>query len=338
MHIQENIHLRPYNTFGLNYFARYFCEAFSLEDICAAIHFARSRDLNIFVLGGGSNILLTKDFDGLVLKICLLGREIVLETEQSVVLKANAGEQWHALVVECVENNWGGVENLSLIPGCVGAAPMQNIGAYGVELKDVFISLEALNIETGNIETFNKDACDFGYRWSYFKGAGKNRFIILSVTLDLIKNAAVNVQYGAIKETLLYQNIVEPTIQDVSNAVIAIRSSKLPDPKKIGNAGSFFKNPEILTADADLLKKEYPNMPVYLGQNGLVKIPAGWLIEACGWKGKVIGETGCHKDQALVIVNYGHATGQEILQHALQIQKSVLEKFGITIEPEVNLV
>lgn len=338
MNIQENVDLLPYNTFGLSYFTKYFSEVSSLEDIKNVLNFACERKLDLLILGGGSNILLTKDFDGLAIKVCLQGKEIIEENEEHVIVKASAGELWHSLVLFCVENGWGGIENLSLIPGCVGAAPMQNIGAYGVELKDVFVSLEAFNKKTGVVESFDRNACDFGYRWSYFKGAGKDKYIILNVTLSLAKKPTVNIHYGAIMETLSLQGITQPTIKDVSNAVIAIRSSKLPDPKKIGNAGSFFKNPEIPANIALQLKEIHPNMPTYPGQNGLTKIPAGWLIEQCGWKGKIIGQTGCHKDQALVIVNYGHATGVEIVEHAHQVQRSVKEKFGIEIEPEVNLV
>ncbi|HET8963571.1 MAG TPA: UDP-N-acetylmuramate dehydrogenase, partial [Chitinophagales bacterium] len=267
----------------------------------------------------------------------LKGIALIKEDKDTIFIKAMAGEIWHNFVMYCVENNFGGIENLSLIPGCVGAAPIQNIGAYGVELKDVFVELEAMELQTRKIITVDTSTCKFGYRNSIFKQDWKGNYIIISVTLQLQKNPKLNTSYGAIQQTLFQNNINQPTVKDISDAVIAIRQSKLPDPKVIGNAGSFFKNPEVEKTMYDNLKKQFPEIPGYPISDSKIKIPAGWMIEYCGFKGKRIGNTGAHKDQALVLVNYGGATGKEIFNLAMQIQKKVFEKFGVTIEPEVNV-
>ncbi len=290
-------------------------------------------------LGGGSNVLFCKDYEGLVIKNSIKGIQLVSEDEKHVVIKSYSGEVWHDLVMHCVEHNWGGIENLSLIPGTVGAAPMQNIGAYGVELEKVFVELEAFNLHTFELERFTKSQCNFGYRESVFKRALKNQYFIYSVTLVLTKNGKVNCEYGDILQVLKDKGLDEATasIKDVSDAVIQIRSSKLPDPKVLGNSGSFFKNPVIDPTLFDSLKSDYPDIKGFPQEHG-VKVPAAWLIENCGWKGKRIGETGSHAKQALVLVNYGNATGNEVYQLALDIIKSVKDKFDIQLEPEVNII
>lgn len=290
-------------------------------------------------IGGGSNILLCKDYEGLVIRNAIKGIHVELEDDQHVYLKAYSGEVWHDLVVYCVSNNWGGIENLSLIPGTVGAAPMQNIGAYGVELEKCFVELEALDLETLETRVFNKEQCAFGYRESIFKRHLKGKYFIYSVTLRLDKQPKVNVEYGDIKQTLADKGIrlEQAGIKDVSDAVIAIRSSKLPDPKVLGNSGSFFKNPVISNEHFNRLQSEYPEIKGFPQDNG-IKVPAAWLIEQCGWKGKRVGETGSHARQALVLVNYGQATGEEIYRLAMEIIKSVEDKFGVRLEPEVNLI
>lgn len=338
MNIQQNISLKPYNTFGIEAKAKEFVVINSLEELsilCAAFNLSERK---ILILGGGSNVLLTQDFDGMVIKINIKGIEIIKETNEHVWVKAMAGEVWHEFVMYCIDKNLAGLENLSLIPGCVGAAPMQNIGAYGAEIKNTFESLDAIEIETAEIKTFSNVACKFGYRESIFKNEAKNKYIIASVTFKLNKNPNFNTSYGAIQQTLEKQGIKELNVKVISDAVIAIRESKLPNPKELGNAGSFFKNPEIPQAQFESLKLQYPDIVGYPTQNGNIKIAAGWLIEACGWKGKIVGNTGSHKHQALVLVNYGNATGSEIVNLAMEIQKSVEAKFGITIQPEVNII
>lgn len=338
MQIEKNFSLKCYNTFGIEAHCALFCEITNTETLLEVIQNSEFKSIRKLVLGGGSNILFTKDFDGLVLKNSMKGIEVVREDEEYVWVKTAAGEVWHALVLFCIKNNYAGIENLSLIPGCAGAAPMQNIGAYGIELESVFYTLEAIHLQTGEMMTFKKADCNFGYRESVFKNKFKDQFVITSVVLRLNKKPVFNITYGAINETLEKMGVKELSIKTVSDAVIAIRSSKLPDPKVLGNAGSFFKNPEVLKEVFERVQKEYPKMPHYPAPHGLVKIPAGWLIEQCGWKGKRVGNTGSHKDQALVLVNYGNATGNEIYALALDIKKSVKEKFGVEITPEVNLV
>ena len=337
MNIQENISLKPFNTFGLAKNARFFTSVQSEKDLIEALIWAKNKGLEVFILGGGSNILLTQDLNSLVIKIEIEGIEKVKEDSEFVWIKAGAGVIWHDFVMNCIENNWAGVENLSLIPGTVGASPMQNIGAYGIEIKDVFESLIALNRATLELHEFDTAACQFGYRESVFKNDLKNQFIITSVTFKLRKKPVFNLEYGAIKETLAQNQIQEPSLKSVSDAVIQIRQSKLPDPKEIGNAGSFFKNPTVPTEDWMALKKDYPTIPGYEVEAG-IKIPAAWLIEQCGWKGQRFGEIGVHKNQPLVLVNFGNGDGNEIKKLAERIQTSVREKFGIALSPEVNFI
>jgi UDP-N-acetylmuramate dehydrogenase len=336
--ISENVSLKPYNTFGLEANARYFTVFKSVEDLKEILQNQRFEDKKKLFLGGGSNILLMKDFDGLVLKDEIKGVEKVFEGDEKVVLKSGAGEVWHSFVLKSIEMGLSGLENLSLIPGTVGAAPMQNIGAYGVETKDVFVELEALNLENFEIEIFDRDKCNFGYRESYFKHEGKGKYVILNVSFELSKKPVFNVSYGAIKDTLDQMNIKELSVKAISDAVIAIRKSKLPDPAEIGNSGSFFKNPEISKSQYEIASLKFPTMPHYVIDEQTVKVPAGWLIEQAGWKGKRIGEIGVHTQQALVLVNYGEGKGQEIADLAYEIQASVFDKFGIKITPEVNFI
>ncbi|MEZ5015134.1 MAG: UDP-N-acetylmuramate dehydrogenase [Chitinophagales bacterium] len=290
------------------------------------------------ILGGGTNVLFTSDYIGTIYINSIKGFSFSETDNGDVLVSAMSGERWHDLVMFCVEHNWGGVENLSLIPGTVGAAPIQNIGAYGVELKDVLDHLLAIDLTTGEERIFTNAECQFGYRNSIFKQALKGKYFILSVTLRLNKHPELHTTYGAIQQVLTEKGISEPTIGDVSDAVIAIRSSKLPDPKVLGNAGSFFKNPEVSKAQFAELKALHSEMPGYPVPHDQVKIPAGWMIEKCGFKGKRIGNCGAHKDQALVLVNYGGATGEELYNCAMLIRNTVHETFGIWIEPEVNVI
>lgn len=339
MQVQKNTSLKQFNTFGLDTKAKYFISFQSIEDLKTIFQDEDLKSLNRLVLGGGSNMLLVNDFDGLVLKNDWKGIEIIEKQDDAVFVTAQGGEDWHEFVLWCLNHDFGGVENLSLIPGTIGAAPIQNIGAYGVELKDVFHQLTAYNIDTNEIEYFDKTACQFGYRESIFKNKVKGKYILLSVTFKLTKrNHVLNTNYGAIQTVLTQKNISNPTIQDVSNAVIEIRSSKLPNPSELGNSGSFFKNPEIEADYFQILKLKFPNIIGYDLPDGKIKVPAGWLIEQCGWKGKRVGNTGAYAKQALVLVNYGNATGEEVWTLALAIQASVLDKFGINITPEVNVI
>ncbi|MBK9176088.1 MAG: UDP-N-acetylmuramate dehydrogenase [Flavobacteriales bacterium] len=331
--------LTALNTFGIvataEALAR-FSTADELRGLLAAPELASMQRL---VLGGGSNILFTHDFNGLVLLNEVPGIGVVSEDEESAVVKAGAGVVWHELVMRTVAQGWGGIENLSLIPGKVGAAPMQNIGAYGVEMKDVFVSLEAMRISDGEVITFMLDDCAFGYRESYFKREGRDRFIILSVTLRLTKrNHRLRTDYGNITDELIRRGITSPTIKEVSEAVIAIRQSKLPDPAVLGNAGSFFKNPVVPEAMVQRIKQANPEAPVYPAGDGQAKLAAGWLIEQCGWKGRRLGNCGMHERQALVLVNHGGATGAEVWGLSEQVMQSVKERFGVELEREVNVV
>lgn len=292
----------------------------------------------LFVLGGGSNLLLTKDIEALVLKNEIKGIKIIRSFRHCVHVAIGGGEVWHSFVLWAIQKKLGGVENLSLIPGTVGAAPIQNIGAYGVELKDIFVKLEAIDLKTGKTRIFYKKDCQFGYRDSIFKKSLKGKVLITKVVLRLSKKHRINASYGAIRSMLEKKQIKQPGIRDISEAVIAIRSSKLPDPAQLGNAGSFFKNPEIAQTTFNRLQKRFPNIVFYQLPEKRVKVPAGWLIEQCGWKGKRIGNTGSHAQQALVIVNYGGATGEEVKTHATNVIASVKEKFGITLVPEVNII
>ena len=338
MKIEESKELRPYHTFHLDVKAKYFANVKTVDDLLLLLNSSIYRNNPSLVLGGGSNLLFTGDLNGLVIKLSIKGISTLAEDEDEVDLKIGAGENWHELVTYCVDKGYGGIENLSLIPGTVGAAPMQNIGAYGVEIKEVFKELEAIEIATGKTKIFSNEACKFGYRDSIFKNKAKGRYVITSVTLKLSKKPVVNTSYGAIKETLALWGIEKPGIADVSKAVIHIRQSKLPDPNVIGNAGSFFKNPSIADADFERLKVNYPAATGYVQEDGTVKVPAAWLIEQAGWKGKTFGEIGVHKNQALVLVNYGEGKGRAIWELAQKIQASVQEKFGIALVPEVNVV
>ncbi len=337
MNIQENISLKPYNTFGIDVKARFFVEITGLAQLQRVLELKAYP--NRFIISGGSNMLLTKDIDALVMHINLKGISIVEENGDSVEIKAMAGENWHDLVLWSLDQGYGGLENLSLIPGNVGTAPIQNIGAYGVELKDVFVNCAAMEVKTGELVAFGREACQFGYRDSIFKNEAKDSYIITSVTLRLTKrNHLLQTGYGAIEEELRKNDIVYPTIRDISNAVIAIRKSKLPDPKELGNSGSFFKNPIIGKRKFDKFIKSHPEAPFYELEDDQFKVPAGWLIEQCGFKGRRFGDAGVHERQALVLVNYGNATGKEILELAENIQKEVSKQFGISIQPEVNII
>jgi UDP-N-acetylmuramate dehydrogenase len=336
--ILEHISLKDFNTFGIDVIAQKFCIIKTKENILELIQKQFIHFRKHLFIGGGSNILLCNNVEGLVIKNEINGIDIINEDEHFIWIKSFSGTNWHAFVLFCVERNFGGIENLSLIPGTVGAAPMQNIGAYGVELKDTFVELEAIHLKTAEITVFTKEDCKFGYRESIFKKEEKGNYFIYSVTFKLSKQPKVNIAYGDIQRILDGKSITSPTIKDVSDAVIEIRESKLPNPKELGNAGSFFKNPEVDIEIAEKIKQDFPEMPKYDLPNGKVKIPAGWLIEQCGWKGKQVGNTGNHAKQALVIVNYGNAIGTEIWQHAHTVQQSVKDKFGIILEAEVNIM
>ncbi|MFK5981339.1 MAG: UDP-N-acetylmuramate dehydrogenase [Flavobacteriaceae bacterium] len=337
MHIEENKSLKKYNTFSIDCKARYFVSISNLielkETLNTSIHPTK------LILGGGSNMLLTKDVDALVIHINLKGIEIISEDQNTVTIKVMAGENWHDFVQYCIKNNFGGIENLSLIPGNVGTAPIQNIGAYGVEIKDVFKSCQTLSIKDFTEKVFLKKECDFGYRNSIFKNAAKGKYIITNVTFKLTKkNHQINIDYGAIQDKLKEKNIEKPSLKDISEAVIEIRQSKLPDPKQLGNSGSFFKNPVISFEEFNRFSLQNPDAPFYKLSESEYKIPAGWLIEKTGFKGKRFGDAGVHNNQALVLVNYGNASGQDIIKLANKIQEKVKTNFGISIVPEVNII
>jgi UDP-N-acetylmuramate dehydrogenase len=345
MTIRENISLKNFNTFGIDASTRYYAEVTSLEEIKETLSDSKLQMSQKVILGGGSNLLFTKDYDGLVIKNNLKGIEVVNQDEEHFYVRSAAGEVWHEFVMHCIENNYAGLENLSLIPGNVGASPMQNIGAYGVEIKDSFHELQAFHINDKALHVFTNNDCKFGYRESVFKRDLKDQFIITSVTFKLKKVPILNTSYGAIEKELDAMGVTSPTIQSVSKAVCNIRSSKLPDPKVIGNAGSFFKNPVINAKKHKELKAKFPDLISYTaafspdGKSGEeYKLAAGWLIEQCGWKGKTIGDAGVHKLQALVLVNYGNAKGSEIYDLSTKILESVKKKFGVDLEREVNII
>ncbi len=340
MQIQENISLKRYNTFGIDVNAKQFAIFSQLADLEELLHGltpSTGQALPLLILGGGSNVLFTGNFNRLVLKNNLLGIELVREDNQYYYVKAGAGENWHGLVMHCINQGYAGLENLSLIPGCAGASPMQNIGAYGVEIKDVFECLEAYHIYEKTTVQFNLGDCRFGYRESVFKSTYKGQFVILNVTFKLRKQPVYHTAYGAIEQELEKMGLQTLDIKAISQAVINIRSSKLPNPADIGNAGSFFKNPQIPAEQYSLLKQQYPNIPGYPAEDGFVKVAAGWLIEQCGWKGYRHGDAGVHAKQALVLVNYGKATGTELFGLSTKIINSVEATFGITLEREVNV-
>lgn len=336
--IKTNVNLQPHNTFGLESIAQHFANFNTVAELKALLQQNKTNQHELLILGGGSNILLTQDFKGLVLKNDLKGIEIIAEKGNDCLVKAYAGENWHDFVLYAIENNLGGIENLSLIPGSVGASAMQNIGAYGVEIKDVFHELEALNIETLAIEKFDSEMCQFGYRESVFKRLLKGKYVILNMTLLLSKNPVINTSYGAIEKQLAEMQIANPTIKNVSDAVITIRQSKLPDPKKIGNSGSFFKNPVIGKEQFEALKAKFPTIANYPIDENHIKLAAGWLIDNAGWKGKTIDNYGVHKNQALVLVNYGGAKGSDIYNLSQEILESVSAMYGVDLEREVNII
>ncbi len=336
MKIVSGYSLRSFNTFGLNASAEFFAQAFTLDEIREVLSWKKNR--NLFVLGGGSNILLMGKVHGITLQNSLRGIEIIQEDTDGWLVKAYAGENWHQFVMYCIERGFAGLENLSLIPGSVGASPMQNIGAYGVELKDVFHSLEAINIHTLETRVFKANECDFGYRTSVFKTIEKGNYIITSVIFRLLKKPVFHTSYGAIEQELEAMGVKELTIKAISDAVIRIRQSKLPDPTQLGNAGSFFKNPIITYEQFQLLRQKYPGIPGYPQHDGTTKVPAGWLIEQAGWKGRRIGNCGVHAHQALVLVNYGGATGKEIWNLSESIIHDIASKYNILLEREVNVV
>ncbi len=336
--IEQHVSLKEFNTFGLEAKARFF---YRVPDIAHMISLWKTSMLQLnspLVLGGGSNMLLAGDYPGLVIKNEMMGREVLKEDAQSVWLKLAAGENWHESVLWTVEQGWGGIENLSLIPGCVGAAPIQNIGAYGVELEQLLQSVQAFDMLGGREVEFSHADCRFGYRDSVFKHAGKGRYFVSAIVIKLSKQPVLNIAYGDIAAWLSENDIADPGVKDVSNAVISIRRSKLPDPAEIGNSGSFFKNPVMGNTVFEQIRELYPDVKAFPVGEGQTKVPAAWLIEKAGWKGYRRGDAGVHARQALVIVNYGNASGQELLQLAHDVQKDVMEKFGVLLEMEVNII
>jgi len=335
MEIQQNTSLKAFNTFGIDVQTKKFVEVVNVMELKEVLN---TTDDQLLILGGGSNVLLTQNFDGLVINNQIKGVEVLDETENDIVVKVGAGEVWHEFVLYCIEKGYAGVENLSLIPGSVGAAPMQNIGAYGVEVKDLITEVEVLSLEDLSLSTFSNQECKFGYRSSIFKTVAKGKYFITAVTFKLSKKANINTSYGAIEDELSIMGVEAPTIKDVSDAVIRIRKSKLPDPLEIGNSGSFFKNPVVSVEIKEKVLERHPEAPVYPQDSGEFKLAAGWLIEECGWKGKQIENYGVHKKQALVLVNYGGAKGKDIYNLSEEIIQSVEQKFGITLEREVNII
>lgn len=333
--MQKGISLKPYNTFGIDVKAASFASFDSIEELIALLPSIKTQET--LISGGGSNMLFTKDFEGLFVRNCMKGIKEIERTETHVVIEAGAGEVWHDFVMYCVDRGYGGLENLSLIPGCVGASPMQNIGAYGVEIKDTFAYLDAVEISTGEVKRFHLRDCAFGYRESVFKRGLKNQYVICNVAFTLSLHPTMNTSYGVIEAELKDMGITTPRIKDVSNAVIRIRQSKLPDPKLLGNAGSFFKNPVVSDKILQSIYSTYERVPSYPAGEGQVKLAAGWLIEQAGWKGKRFGNVGVHELQALVLVNYGGGTGKEIYELSQRIIEDIQEKFGVTLEREVNI-
>jgi len=337
LQIQENVSLKNFNTFGIDVSARYFVEIGHEDELVELFMDPQWLQMERLVLGGGSNMLFVNDFDGLVIRMNIRGIEHRINHNE-VFVEAGAGEVWNDLVNFCVAREYAGIENLSLIPGSVGASPIQNIGAYGVELKDVFYSCQAFEIATGTFKKFTNEDCRFGYRDSIFKNELKEKNIITSVKFKLSLIPNLNLKYGAIEQELTNRGITNPTIKDISQVVSRIRVSKLPDPSTIGNAGSFFKNPVITADQFEHVRSKFPEVVNYPAGNDLVKLAAGWLIEQCGWKGKVVGHTGTWKNQALVLVNHGEATGEEVYSFSSQIIDSVYRKFGVLLDREVNII
>lgn len=337
MNIQKNVSLKEFNTFGIDQKAKFFVQVSSLEEVRSALTEAQKAGLSIFILGGGSNILLTQDVEALVIKINIKGYQVLKEDADHVWVQVGAGEIWHDFVQKAIASDWAGVENLSLIPGTVGASPMQNIGAYGVEIQAVFDHLQAVDIDTLELVTFDHSQCQFGYRESIFKNSAKGKYVIVQVIFKLNKRPSYNIEYGTIQSTLKALELHALSIEAISKAVIHIRQSKLPDPKVVGNAGSFFKNPTVPILKFLQLKAVYPDIPGFANESGM-KIPAAWLLEQAGWKGKTFGRIGVHKQHPLVLVNYGGGGGSEIKQLSITIQKDIENKFGILLSPEVNFV
>ena len=336
MQVQSNFSLKPYNTFGIDAKAKYFSSFENSEQLKELT--THHSSLTTFILGGGSNILFTKDFDGHILKNDIRGIAKINEDDDHVYVKVGAGENWHRFVLFCIQNNWQGVENLSLIPGNVGASPMQNIGAYGVEIKEVFLELNAIHIHEKTSQRFGLADCEFGYRESVFKTKYKGQFAILDVTYRLNKIPTYNTSYGALEKELERMKVKELSMSAISQAIINIRTAKLPDPAVIGNAGSFFKNPAVSKVKFNNLKTSFPNIVGYENSDGTIKLAAGWLIEQCGWKGFRKGNAGCYEKQALVLVNYGGATGKDIYDLSEEIRQSVITEFGVELEREVNII
>lgn len=338
LQIKENVNLKSYNTFGIEVYCDYFVEINSIADFKELITNKIYCSTTKLIIGGGSNLLFTNDFKGIVIKNNLKGKEIVSESDTEVLVKVAAGEVWHEFVLWCIDKNYAGLENLSLIPGCVGASPMQNIGAYGTEIKEVFEQLEAYSVTNGQLKTFTGSECEFGYRESVFKHKYKNQFLIASVTFRLKKNPVLNTSYGAINTELQAMRITQPSIKDVSNAVINIRQSKLPDPKVTGNAGSFFKNPEVPEVKYRELKQKFDALVAYPLENGNYKLAAGWLIEQCGLKGFEYKGAAVHTKQALVLINKNKATGIDVFDLSSIVIKNVSDKYGVQLEREVNII
>jgi UDP-N-acetylmuramate dehydrogenase len=338
MPVKNNISLKPYNTFGIDLNTKYFFEVKSVSDFKEAVAFSKTNHAPVQIIGSGSNVLFLNNFNGLIVKNGLLGKEIINETDSYLLLKVKSGEDWPLLVDYCVQQGWGGIENLSLIPGTAGAAPVQNIGAYGAEVKDVIEEVEVYDLQSGSIVTFSNNNCAFSYRNSIFKTSAKKRYFVLSVTLRLIKNSSAKLNYAPLQKYFAKRDQRSITVKEVSDAVKQIRRSKLPDPDELGNAGSFFKNPVVSEKKFKKLKNSNPDIPSYPIDNSQFKLAAGWLIEQCGWKGNRIGDAGVHAQQALVLVNYGNATGNDILNLAKQINKSVKDRFGLNLEFEVNVI
>jgi UDP-N-acetylmuramate dehydrogenase len=338
MELKENYSLKNYTTFKIDCRAEYFCELSDVDDLQEIVQISKSLKRPLLFLGGGSNILFTKDVEQIVVKVNNKGIDVLHEDDENVEIEIASGEDWDSLVKYCVSKGWGGIENLSLIPGTVGAAPIQNIGAYGVELKDVVVSVNAILLDSMVNKVFEIEECNFGYRNSIFKNELKNKLFIYSVNLKLTKNSILKTEYGSIKEELNRRHIKFPNLKDIREIICDIRKSKLPDPKVIGNAGSFFKNPIVPKSISEKILLDYPDVPIYKISESEDKIPAGWLIEKTGLKGKRIGETGIHKDQALVIVNYGNATGKEIVKFKDDVKEVILGKFGIMLAEEVNII
>ncbi len=333
----SNISLQPYHSFASQEEASYFSKISDKQEIVAIVKWSKEKQLPILVIGSGTNILFTKNFEGLVAKIELMGVKKIEETASEVILEVGAGENWHHFVSYCVHKGWGGIENLSLIPGTVGASPIQNIGAYGVEVQECIKSIEAYDTLSENWVHLNNADCAFGYRTSIFK-QNPNRFIIASVKFLLNKQPQLKTDYGVIREVLHDKNIKNPSLEDISNAIIQIRSQKLPDPKVLGNAGSFFKNPTILFNQYELLKEKFPNLIAYPISDKAYKVAAGWLLEACGWKGIRNGNVGCYEKQSLVIVSYGIVSGKEVYDFSETIIQSIKSKFDILLEREVTVI